>query len=156
MPTWCALHTWVPADSEGSMYRKALQVIQLKQLSFGSEPVDKRTQHIDVLFSLTLLWVSQSPEFGPELIVKSLVFSRSIMSDSATPWTAACQTCLSFTVSWNLLRLPCIELLMPSNHLILCHPLPFLPSAFPSIRVFSTHRVNYTNWDIYIMTSLSF
>ena len=55
---------------------------------------------------------------------------------SETTWTAACQTSLSFTVSRSLLRLMSIELVMPSNHLILCHPLLLLPSIFPSIRVF--------------------
>ena len=53
-----------------------------------------------------------------------------------TPWTAAYQASLSFTVSWSLLKLMSIELAMPSNPLILCHPL-LLPSVFPSIRVFS-------------------
>ena len=52
-----------------------------------------------------------------------------------TPWTAACQASLSFTISWSLLKLMSIESLMPSNHLILGHPLR-LPSVFPSIRVF--------------------
>ena len=54
----------------------------------------------------------------------------------ATPWTAACQTSLSITNSQSLLKLMSIESLMPSNHLILCHPL-LLPSVFPSIKVFS-------------------
>ena len=56
----------------------------------------------------------------------------------ATPWTAACQTSLSFTISWSFLKLMSIELVMPSNHLILCCPLLLLPSIFPSIRVFET------------------
>ena len=56
---------------------------------------------------------------------------------SATPWTAACQASLSITNSWSLLRLMSIESVMPSNHLILYHPLLLLPSVFPSIRVFS-------------------
>ena len=55
----------------------------------------------------------------------------------ATPWTAACQASLSFTISWSLLKLMSIKLVMPSNHIILCHPLLLLPSIFPSIRVFS-------------------
>ena len=55
----------------------------------------------------------------------------------AVPWTAALQASLSFTISQNLLRLLSIESVMPSNHLILCHPLLLLPSIFPSIRVFS-------------------
>ena len=54
----------------------------------------------------------------------------------ATPWTAACQTSLSFTASQSLLKFMSTESMMPSNHLILCHPL-LLPSVFPSIRVFS-------------------
>ena len=55
----------------------------------------------------------------------------------ATPWTAARQVSLSFTISQSLLKLMSIESTMPSNHLILCHPLLFLPSIFPSNRVFS-------------------
>ena len=52
-----------------------------------------------------------------------------------SPWTAACQAPLSFTISWSLFKLMSIESVMPSNCLILCHPLLFLPSIFPSIRV---------------------
>jgi len=63
----------------------------------------------------------------------------------ATPWTAAHQTSLSFTVSWSLLILMSIESVMPSNHLVLCHPLLLLPSSFPSISPFqlpgSLHQV---------------
>ena len=59
----------------------------------------------------------------------------------ATPWTAACQASLSITNSWSLLKLMFIESVIPSNHLILCHPLFLLPSIFPSIRVFSSHQV---------------
>ena len=58
-----------------------------------------------------------------------------------TPWTAACQDSLSITNSQSLLRLMSIELVMPSNHLILCHPLSLLPSVLPSIRVFSSESV---------------
>ena len=58
-----------------------------------------------------------------------------------TPWTAACQASLSITSSWSSLRLTSIESVMPFNHLILCHPLLFPPSIFPSIRVFSNESV---------------
>ena len=58
-----------------------------------------------------------------------------------TPWTAACQDFLYFTISWSLLKLMFIESVMPSNHLILCHPLLHLPSVFPSIKVFSNIKV---------------
>ena len=70
-----------------------------------------------------------------------LLLSRSVMSDSATPWTAAHQASLSFTISWSLFKLMSIEWMMLSNHLILCCPLLLLPSIFPSIRVFSNESV---------------
>ena len=63
-------------------------------------------------------------------------FSCSVMSNSMTPWTAAHQTSLPITTSHSLLKLLSIMSVMPSNHLILCHPL-LLPSVFPNIRVFS-------------------
>ena len=56
----------------------------------------------------------------------------------ATPWTVVRQASLSFTISWSLLKLMSIELMMPSNHLILCRPFLLLPSNFLSIRVFSS------------------
>ena len=65
-----------------------------------------------------------------------------------TPWTAACQAFLSITISWNLLKLMSIESVMPSNHLILCHPLIPL-SIFSSIRVFSTESVLRIRWPKY-------
>ena len=68
-------------------------------------------------------------------------FSCSVVSNSATSWTAAHQASLSITSSWSLLKLMSIESVMPSNHLILCHPLLLLPSIFPSIRVFSSDSV---------------
>ena len=71
------------------------------------------------------------------------------MSDSATPWTAAHQASLSITNSWSLLRLMSIESVMPSNHLILCHPLLLLPSIFPSTRVFSNELVLCIRWPKY-------
>ena len=56
-------------------------------------------------------------------ILSSVQFSHSVVSDSATPWTTACQVSLSVTIFWSLLKLMSIELVMPSNHLILCQPL---------------------------------
>ena len=64
------------------------------------------------------------------------------MTDSLPPWTAAFQAFLSITNSWSLLKLMSIESMMPSNHLILCHPLLFLSSIFPSIRVFFNESVS--------------
>ena len=62
-----------------------------------------------------------------------------------TPWTTACQASLSITNFWSLLKLISIELVMPSNHLILCHPL-LLPSIFPRIRVFSNESALHIRW----------
>ena len=72
-----------------------------------------------------------------------------------TPWTAACQASLSFTVSWSLLKLMSIESVMPCNHLILCCPLLLLPSFFPSIRVFSKESVLPIRWSRYWSFSFS-
>ena len=67
----------------------------------------------------------------------------------ATPWTTACQASLSITNSQSLLKLMSIESLMPSNHLILCHPLLLPPSIFPSIRVFSKKSDLHIRWPKY-------
>ena len=77
------------------------------------------------------------------------------MSDSVTPWTAACQASLSVTNSQSLLKLMSIESVMSSNHLILCYPLLLLPSIFPSIRVFSSESVLCIRWPKYWSFSLS-
>ena len=66
-----------------------------------------------------------------------------------TPWTAAWQTSLSITNSWSLFKLTCIELVMPSNHLILCGRLLYLPLIFSSIRVFSNESVLRIRWPKY-------
>ena len=63
-----------------------------------------------------------------------------------TPWTAVCQASLSITSSQSLHKLMSIESVMPSNHLILCHPLLLLPSIFPRIRVFSNELVLHIRW----------
>ena len=66
-----------------------------------------------------------------------------------TPWTAACQASLSITNSQSLLKFMSIESVMSSNHLILCHPLLFLPSILPSNRVFSKESVLHIRWPKY-------
>ena len=81
--------------------------------------------------------------------LSEIQFSCSVMSDSATPWTAAHHASLSITNSWSLLKLMSIELVMPSNHLILCCPLLFLHSIFPNIRVFSNESVLPIRWPKY-------
>ena len=74
---------------------------------------------------------------GPRLWFGSVQFSHPVVSDSATSWTTACQAALSITNSRNLLKPMSIELVMPSNHLMLCCPLLLLLLIFPIIRVFS-------------------
>jgi len=73
----------------------------------------------------------------------------------ATPWSAACQASLSNTNTWRLHKLMSIESVMPSNHLILCHPLLLSPSIFPSIRVFSNESVLCIKWPKYWSFSFS-
>ena len=72
-----------------------------------------------------------------------------------TPWTVACQAPLSFTTSQSLLRFMSIELVMLSNHLILCYPLLLLPSFFPRIRVFSNESTVCLRWTKYLSFSFS-
>ena len=67
----------------------------------------------------------------------------------ATPWTAVCQASLSITNSQSLPKLMSVESVMPSDHLILCHPLLLLPSIFPSMRVFSNESVLHIRWPKY-------
>ena len=86
------------------------------------------------------------------LVVQSL----SHVQRFATPWTAAWQASLSFTISWSLLKLLSIESVRPSNHLVLCCPLLLLPSIFPSIRVFSSDSVLCIRWPKYWNFTFSF
>ena len=79
----------------------------------------------------------------------SSVHSLSTVQLFVTPWTAAHQASLSITNSQSLLKLMSIESLMPSNHLILCHPLLLLPSIFPRIRVFSNESAIHIRWPKY-------
>ena len=97
------------------------------------------------------------------LLTSSVQFS-SVQSLShvrlfATPWTATCQASLSITNSQSLLKLMPTELVMPSNHLILCHPFLLLPSIFPSIKIFSNEsalRIRWPkNWSFYFNMSPS-
>jgi len=73
----------------------------------------------------------------------------------ATPWTAACQASLPYTISQSLLIFTSIEWVMPSNRLVLCHPFLLLPSIFPSIRVFSSESALCIRWPKYWSFSFS-
>ena len=85
----------------------------------------------------------------------SSVQSPSRVQLFVSPWTAARQASLSITNSWSLLKCMSIELVMRSNHLILCHPLLLLPSIFHSIRVFSNESVFHIRWPKYWSFSFS-
>ena len=84
--------------------------------------------------------------FQPSNLGISSLQSLSRVQLFATPWTVAHQASLSITNSWSLLKLMSIESMMPSNYLILCHPLLLLPSVIPSIRVFSNESVLHIRW----------
>ena len=86
---------------------------------------------------------------------ESVQFSRSVMPNSATPWTATCQASLSITNHQSMLKLMSIELVMPSNHLILRRPLLLPPSIFAIIRVFSNESVLLIRWPEYWSFSFS-
>ena len=98
-----------------------------------------------------LLYVSTEVSLA---FLLSLLF-RCYGQHFVTPWTAAHQTPLSFTVSWSLFKFMSTEWVMPSNHLILCRPLLLLPSIFPSIRVFSNKSVLCIRWPKYCSFSFS-
>ena len=106
----------------------------LKKASFHSNPKERRCQR---MFKF------------------SSVPSLSRVQLFVTPWTAAHQASLSITNSQSLLKLMAIELVMPSNHLILCRPLLLSPSIFPSIRVFSSESFRHIRWPKYWSFSFS-
>ena len=104
-------------------------------------------------FSVTC-WLFRNVLFNLHVFTSLTVFSCSVQSLSrvwlfVTPWTAASQASLSITNSRSLFKCMSIELVMPSNHLILCRPLLLPPSIFPSIRVFSNESVLCIRWPNY-------
>ena len=97
-------------------------------------------------------WYKADASYGTyenETKFRGFQVSHSVVSDSATPWTAARQASLSIINSWSSLKLMSIKPVMTSNHLILCRPLLLLPSIFPSIRVFSNESVLPIRWPKY-------
>ena len=87
--------------------------------------------------------------------ITTLVQSLSCVWIFETPWTATCQASLSFTLFQSLLKLMSTDSVMPSNRLILCHPLLLLPSIFPSIRVFSNELALCIRWPKFWSFSIS-
>ena len=95
---------------------------------------------------------------GAATVEKNMVVAVQLLNHVrlfATPWTAACQASLSFTISQSLLKLMSIESVIPSHHLILCCPLLILPSILPSIRAFSNESALHNMWPKYWSFSFS-
>ena len=101
------------------------------------------TQSVLTLDTRTARWNFQCFAFTEVLFVVQLLGRVQLF---VTPWTAACQASLYFTISWSLLKFMSIEPVMPPKHLILCHSLHLLPSVFPSIRVFSNDLTLRIRW----------
>ena len=114
--------------------------------------IKSQTQLSDWHFHVTLVWLKglnqESPLIWSVWSLLLLLFSCSVMANFVTPWTVARQAFLSFTISQSLPKLISIELVMPSNHQILCPPL-LLPLIFSSIRVFSKELALCIRWPIY-------
>ena len=110
--------------------------------------------------SITAIWIKTRAKHRAQTSQLLPVQFSSVQSFSpvqlfVTPWTAACQASLSITNSQSLFKLMSIESVMPSNHVILCHPLLLLPSISPSIRVFSNESVLCIWWPTYWIFSFS-
>ena len=123
-------------------------------LCAGCVVLDKSFQYLN---SIVLIWKNDEgvvvERIGDNRSMSFSQFSYSIVSDFVTPWTVAQQAFLFITNSQSLLKLVSIKLVMPSNHLILCHPLPLLPSIFPRNRAFS--NVLHSRWPKYWNFSFS-
>jgi len=117
---------WIFLQSRG-LSRVFSNITVQKHQFFGAQLSSQSNSHIHT-------WLLEKPYISIYIVV---VQSFSCVQFFVTPWTAACQASLSFTSSKSLLKLMSIDLVMPSNHLILCRPLLLLPSIFSSIRVFS-------------------
>ena len=134
IPTIFHSMDWSPPGSSvhGIAQERLLERVALPS-SRGSSPSRDRTHVLHLLH-----WQMGSlPLLPPGKPFSMIVFVQTHSCLTATPWTAACQASPSITNSRSLPKLVSIESVMPSNHFILCHPLLFLPSIFPSIRVFS-------------------
>ena len=126
---------WKCCTQYASKFGKLSSVHRTGKVSFHSNPKERQCQRmLNLLHNCTHL---------------SSVQSLSCVWLLATWWTAAHQASLSLSISWSLLKLTSIESVMPSNHLILCHPLLLLPSIFPSIRAFSNESVLCIRWPKY-------
>ena len=136
------LHTSETSQFRFSDLFSSLSLLRLQPTSFGPMLLNTITILLTHKFiSSTILhlafqtYIEMSPQY---LYLYFIVVAQSptCVQFFQTPWTAARQACLSLTISWSLPKFMSIESVMPSNHLILCHPLFLLPSIFPGIKVF--------------------
>ena len=128
-------------------------IMNLTYISATSVIINKGKYNFSCLPNLFLFWVVWRKFYILCHFVVVQLFKH--VQFFETPWTAANQTALSITNSLSLLKLMSIKLVMPSNYLILCHPLLLLPSIFPSIRVFSKESVLCIRWPKYWSFSFS-
>ena len=129
---------------KGRLCRKELSEQVILHLSF--QTLSLSSPSCSVSKEVGLYQLHHSCSLSLWLLIETVVQSLSHVWLFATPRTAACQASLSITISQSLLKLMSIESVMPSNHLILCHPLLLLPSIFPRIRVFSNIAMNNQGW----------
>ena len=132
---------WIPGKVENIL--RTLEDVEF------TEDVERQEENAFWWFLHFRKWWKKDFLLWTTTIQFSSVQSLSCVRLFVTPWTAARQASLSITNSRSLLKFMSIESVMPSNHLILCHPLIFLPSIFPNIRVFSNESALRTRWPKY-------
>ena len=113
----------------------------------------QNVKHMNLFIILNAYWQTALWKNCSSLFVVIQSFSQ--VQLFVNTWTSACQISLSFIISLSFLKLMSIELVMPSNHLIFCHPLLFLPSTFSSIKVFSNESAICTRWPKYWSFNIS-
>ena len=133
--SFCELMDCSPPGSSvhGILRARIMECIAMPSLLQGIFPTQGSNPRLLCLLHWQESSLLPAPPWKPHLVYQ---FSRSVMSDSLRPH--GCKASLSITNSQSLLKLVSIELVMPSNHLILCHPLLLLPSILPNIRIFSS------------------
>ena len=148
-PTPCdPMDCSLPGSSvHGILQARILEWVAIPFSRGSSQPSDQ-TQVSSVVGGFLTIWATREAS-------SSVQFSNCHVWLFVTPWTAARQASMSIVKSWSLLKLMSVELVMPSNHLILCRPLLLLPSIFPSIRVFFNESVLRIRWPKYWSFSVS-
>ena len=146
------LHTSEASQFHFSDLFSSLSLLHLQQTSFGPMLLNTIAILLTHKFiSSTILHLAFQTYIEISLQYLYLYFivvaqSPGCVQFFQTPWTAACQACLSLTISWSLPKFMSIESMMPSNHLIFYHPLLLLPTIFPSVRVFSNELAVHIRW----------